>query len=105
MVAEVNTKITAEPKTINLHLDGFDIHFDYDSFSNKSFVTASHEVSIKMEGSDLTMRLGFKENEILREPATHCISVYGEYGAIYNVIFLHRYHSESVSGWCESNLT
>ena len=25
----------------------------------------SHGVSIKMEGSDLTMRMGFKENEVL----------------------------------------
>ena len=29
-------------------------------------MTISYGVSIKMEGSDLTMRLGFKENEILR---------------------------------------
>ena len=27
---------------------------------------------------------------------TNCISVYGKYGAIYSVICLHRYHSESV---------
>ena len=64
MVAEVNAKIPKGPKTINLHSDGFDICFDYDSFSNKSIVT--HGVSIKMEGSDLSMRMGFKENEILR---------------------------------------
>ena len=63
MVAELNAKIPAEPKTINLHSDGFDIRFDFDSFSNKS-----HRVSIKMEGSELAMRLGFKENEILRGP-------------------------------------
>ena len=29
-------------------------------------MTMSHGVSIKMEGSDLAMRLGFKENKILR---------------------------------------
>ena len=40
MVAELNAKIPAEPKTINLHLDGFNI---------------SHGASIKMEGSDLAM--------------------------------------------------
>ena len=52
------------PESINLYSGGFDICFDYDSFSNKSIVT--HRVSIKMEGSDLSMRMGFKENEILR---------------------------------------
>ena len=42
MVAELNVKIPAEPKTINLHLDGYDICFDYDSFSSNSIVTMSH---------------------------------------------------------------
>ena len=60
MVAELNTKIPAELKTINLHLDSFDIRFDYDYFSKKSIVTISHEVSIKMEGSDLVMQVEFK---------------------------------------------
>ena len=55
-------------KIINLHLDGFDISFDYNSFSNNSIVTMSHGVSIKMEGLDLAMRSGFKKNEILRGP-------------------------------------
>ena len=68
MAAELNTKIPAELKTTNLHLDGFDIRFDYDYFFKKSIVTISHEVSIKMEGSDLAMQLEFKENEILHGP-------------------------------------
>ena len=38
MVAELNTKITAKPKTTNFHLDGFDIRFNYDSFSSKSIL-------------------------------------------------------------------
>ena len=66
MVAEMNAKVLAEHKAINLHLDDVDICFDYHSFSSNSIVTMSHGVSIKMEGSDLAMRLGFKENEILR---------------------------------------
>ena len=66
MVAELNAKIPAEPKTINLHSDGFDIGFDYDSFSNKSVMTMSHGLSMKMEGLDLTMRVVFKENKNLR---------------------------------------
>ena len=36
-------------------------------FSSNNIVIMSHEVSKKMEGSDLAMRMGFKENEILRE--------------------------------------
>ena len=37
--------IRAEPKTINLYLDGFDIRFDYDSFSiMKSIVTTFYGV-------------------------------------------------------------
>ena len=56
MIAELNAKIPAEPNNINLHLNGFDIRFDNDSFS-KSFVTMSHGVSIVMEGSDLAMQL------------------------------------------------
>ena len=47
IVAEVNAKIIKVPKTINLHSDGFDICFDYDSFSNKSIVT--HGVSKWMD--------------------------------------------------------
>ena len=86
MVAELNAKIPAEPKTINLHLDGFNI---------------SHGASIKMEGSDLAMWFGFKENEILCG-LTPCISVYGKYGTIYNIICQYSYHSESVSRWCKS---
>ena len=66
MVAELNVKIPKGSKTINLHSNGFDIRFDYDSFSNKSIVTMSHGVLIKMEESDLSMGMGFKENEILR---------------------------------------
>ena len=75
MIAELNAKIPAEPKTINLHLDGFDIRCDYNSFSNNSTVIISHGVSIKIYGSDLAMRLGFKKNEILRGP-TPIVSVY-----------------------------
>ena len=55
MVAELNAKTPAEPKTINLLSDGFDIRFDYESFSKKSVVTMSHGVSINMDGSDLAM--------------------------------------------------
>ena len=66
MVAELNAKIPTGPNNINLHSDGFDVRFDYDSFLNKSIVTMSHGVSIKVEGSDLARRMGFKENEILR---------------------------------------
>ena len=66
MVAVLNAKISTGPNIVNLHSDGFDICFDYDSFSNKTIVTMSHGVSIKMEGSDLAMQMGFKENEILR---------------------------------------
>ena len=58
MVAKLNAKIPRGPNTINLHSNGFDIRFDYASFSNKTIVAISHGVSIKMEG--------FKENEILR---------------------------------------
>ena len=72
MVAELNTKISAEPKTINLHLDCFQIRFDYDSLYSKSIVTLPHGVSMKIKGSDLAMRLGFKES--LRGP-TLIISV------------------------------
>ena len=50
MLAELNAKIPAECRTINLYSDGFNICFDYDSFSNKSIVTISHGVLIKMEG-------------------------------------------------------
>ena len=71
MIAELNAKIPTRPNTIYLHSDGFDIRFDYDSFSNKSIMTMSHGVSIKMGGSDLAMRLGFKENEILRGFCVH----------------------------------
>ena len=42
MVAELNAKTPTKPKIIDLHSDGFDIRFDYDSF--------------------------FEENEILRGP-------------------------------------
>ena len=49
MVAELNAKIPTGPKTINLHSDGFDTRFDYDSFSDKSIVTMSHGVSIQMK--------------------------------------------------------
>ena len=68
IVAKLNAKTPTKPKIINLHLDGFDIRFDYDSFSSKSIVTMSYGVSIKMEGSDLAVRLELKENEILRGP-------------------------------------
>ena len=66
MVTKLNAKIPTGPDTINLHSDGFDIRFDYDSFSNKTIVAMSHGGSIKMKGSDLAMQMGFKENEILR---------------------------------------
>ena len=63
MFAELNGKIATRLKTISLHLDSFNIRFD--SFSNKSVVTMSHGVSIKIEGSDLAMQKGFKKNETL----------------------------------------
>ena len=69
IVAELKAKIPGEPKTINLHSDGFDICFDYHSFSKNYIVTMFHGVSIKMEGLDLAMGLGFKESEILLGPA------------------------------------
>ena len=78
--------------TMTCHLDGFDICIDYDSFSNKFIVTMSHEVSIKVERLELTMRMGFKENEILRG-----IAIYDEYEMIYSVICIYGYNSESVS--------
>ena len=65
MVAELNAKIPTGPNTINLYSDGFNVHFDYDSFSNKSVVAMSHGVSIKTEGSDLAMPMWCKEKEIL----------------------------------------
>ena len=55
MVAELNAKIPTGPNTKNLHSDGCHIHFDCDSFTNKSIVAMSHGVLIKMEGSDLAM--------------------------------------------------
>ena len=66
MVPELNAKIPTGPNTINLNSDGFNICFDYDSFSSKTVVTMFHGVLIKMEGSDLAMQMGFKKNEILR---------------------------------------
>ena len=65
MIEELNAEITAGSNTINFHSDGFNIRFDYDSSSNKFVVNMSHEVSTKMEESDLAMRRGFKENIIL----------------------------------------
>ena len=78
MVAELNAKIPTGTNTINFHSDGFEIRFDYDSFSNKTIVAISHRVSIKLEESDLAMQMGFKENEILH-CIKHCISVYDQY--------------------------
>ena len=69
IIAELNAKIPAEPKNINLHLNGFDIRFDYGFFSNKSVVIMFHGVSIKMEGLDWAMRLGFNENGTFRGPS------------------------------------
>ena len=69
IIAELNTKIPAEPKNINLHLNGFDIRFDYGFFSSKSIVIMFHGVSIKTEGLDWAMRLGFNENESFRGPS------------------------------------
>ena len=59
MVAELNAKIPTGTNTINFHSDGFEIRFDYDSFSNKTIVAISHRVSIKLEESDLAMQMGF----------------------------------------------
>ena len=64
MFAELNGKIPTQLRTITLHSDSFNIRFE--SFSNKSIVTLSHGVSIKMEGSGLAMQKGFKKNENLR---------------------------------------
>ena len=98
IAAEMNTKIPAEPKTKKLHSDGFDIRFDYDSFSNKTIVTMSHRVLIKLEGRDLAICDWDSKRMRLSMALTHCISVYGEYGMIYSVKCLHSSHSESVSG-------
>ena len=56
---------------MNLLSNCFDIRFDDDSSSNKSIVTMSHGVSmkIKMERWDLAMRLGFKKDKVLHESA------------------------------------
>ena len=64
MFAELNGKTPTQLRTITLHSDSFNIRFE--SFSNKSIVTLSHGVSIKMEGSGLAMQQGFKKNETLR---------------------------------------
>ena len=61
MVAELNAKTPTGPKTISLHSDGFDIRFDYDSFSNKSILTVSRGMN-KNGG----IRLGYA-NGIQRE--------------------------------------
>ena len=37
MVAILNAKRPRGPETINLHSDGFDICFDYDSFSKQIY--------------------------------------------------------------------
>ena len=79
MVAELKAKIPSEHKTINFHSDGFDIYFDYDSFSNKSIVTISHGVPIKM---------GFKENEILHGP-TPIVSPFMENMEGYTVLYVY----------------
>ena len=78
MVSDLNAKIPTGTNTINLHSDGFNIRFDYDSFSNKTVVVISHRLSIKLEKSDLAMKMGFKENEILH-CIKHCISIYDQY--------------------------
>ena len=67
-ISELYAKIPAEPKTMNLHWDGFDIRLNYDSPSNKSIVTMFQGVAIEMEGLNLVMWLGFKENKILCGP-------------------------------------
>ena len=64
MVAKLNAKIPTGPNTINLHLNGFDIPLDYDSFSSKSIVTMSHGVLIKMEGSDWLCEWDSKRMEL-----------------------------------------
>ena len=56
MVAKLNAKIPGKPKTINLDLDGLNIRFDYDSFSNKTIVTDYVSWSINKNGG---MRLGY----------------------------------------------
>ena len=45
IIAELNAKMPAEPKNINLHLDGFDICFNYDSFSSNCMSMESHGLS------------------------------------------------------------
>ena len=66
MVAELNAKIPTGPNTINLHSDGFNTLFNYDSFSNNTFVTMSHGVSRKMEGSDWLCKWDSKRRKFLR---------------------------------------
>ena len=103
MIVELNAKVLAEPNYINLHLDGFDVCFDYDYFSNKPVVTMSHGVSIKEERSDLALRLGFKENEILRGPTPIVSPFMTNMERYTEYICLHRYHSESV-GYVRAHL-
>ena len=50
MVAELNANIAVVLQTMNLHSDSFDICFDSNSFYDKTIVTMSHGISIKMEG-------------------------------------------------------
>ena len=77
MLAKLNGKISTGLKTISLRSDSFNIRFD--SFSNKSIVTMSHGVSIKMEGSDLAMLKEFKNEWNYVWVYTHRILVYDEY--------------------------
>ena len=101
--AELNVKTSAEPKTINLHSNGFSFRFHYDSFSNKSTVTLSHDINKNGKirpGYDTGTQREWNFSWVY----IHCIFVYGIYGMIYSVACLHRYHSKLVSEWFESTL-
>ena len=65
MVAELNAEVPTGSNTIHFHSDGFNIRFDYNPFSNKSVVNMSPGRQTEMEGSDIAMRRGVKENKIL----------------------------------------
>ena len=64
-------EMVAQQKTINLHSDGLGIRFMIPFPTSLLWLCLNrYGVSIKMEESDLTMQLGFKQNEILLGPTS-----------------------------------
>ena len=105
MVAELKAKIPTEPKTINLYADcvrySFWLWFLFQHFYC-DYVSWSIN---KNEAIGLVYMIGIQREWNSAWAYTYCISNNGEYGTIYSVVCLHRYYSESVSGWCGSTLT